>query len=562
MKPFVKSSDCVDTADDAKEWEYMCPQFCDLTAVETMDQLKQMDHFFELDHEMSPQMGGQHNKTLINEFKEPLVEDKDKEIFRYETPPQNKENLEDDEELFYSTKKYLSVEKRISYKLRSTPMRTLQYNGATPLRESRISSKKRYTKSKTPKDEDIFKMDELAESLPTETAVVVSHESYECQLPAQQLQSEVTPDAEDDAQYEDYVEIQSEDHNEVDSEVQNEVQIEVHVESPTDDPIDDHNSEDAIENEVFDSNEKELTEAAPNVTLTGRESYVIEKKAPTRQKSVTLVSPDESARNPPPKSSKRKGTPLRKSILSSHRKGTPIHKSILSSRSMVSRPRTSEVVSRLYSTAKKKATNTYKTMAELLKEFETKPRSCDHRSHSTERKAVAPAGTGMGSRSSSTSSLTRPKSPKLHSMLRHRRTPRPTEDIIASEIKKYSFKANPIRKKLFDAKFASGIPRVKSIKEPTKAVEMHFQTEVRNQMRAVKTTDDKSAKQPKALPFKAHPMPEFKTFKAQPKSERKPTTFKPFSFDHQIQNLVHKKRTLSEDLNYMKPSVVGKPFKF
>lgn len=120
--------------------------------------------------------------------------------FSYETPPQNKENAEEDNEVFYSSKKYLSVER--SYKLRLTPMRTLQYNGSTPLRESRISSKKKKKKKskidflpiqteETQSEESVFALNKLMESLPHELTSEVKQSDK--QTPIEQ-QSNVAPD--------------------------------------------------------------------------------------------------------------------------------------------------------------------------------------------------------------------------------------------------------------------------------------------------------------------------------------------------------------------------------
>ena len=123
---------------------------------------------------MTPQIN---SKSQINSLKNSVNDAIDD--YKYETPPQNKENIEeDDNEVFYSTKKYLSVEKKKSYKLRSTPMRTLQHNGSTPLRETRISGskKKRSIKTKTEmvplREESVFAMERLLQSLPDETQVV------------------------------------------------------------------------------------------------------------------------------------------------------------------------------------------------------------------------------------------------------------------------------------------------------------------------------------------------------------------------------------------------------
>jgi hypothetical protein len=102
----------------------------------------------------------------------------DKLLSEYETPPQNlnKENIKDedndDNDVFYSTKKSFTVEKKYSYKFRITPMRTLHHNGITPLRETRISTnkKKKYrnvSKQISANEELIFDMNELVEALPT-----------------------------------------------------------------------------------------------------------------------------------------------------------------------------------------------------------------------------------------------------------------------------------------------------------------------------------------------------------------------------------------------------------
>jgi hypothetical protein len=105
-------------------------------------------------------------------------ESSDKLLSEYETPPQNlnKENAKDenndDNDVFYSTKKSFTSEKKYSYKFRMTPMRTLQHNGITPLRETRISTnkKKKYrnlSKQVSANEELIFDMNELVEALPT-----------------------------------------------------------------------------------------------------------------------------------------------------------------------------------------------------------------------------------------------------------------------------------------------------------------------------------------------------------------------------------------------------------
>jgi len=139
--------------------------------------------------------------------------------------------------------------------------------------------------------------------------------------------------------------------------------------------------------------------------------------------------------------------------------------------------------------------------------------------------------------------------------------------MIAQEIKKYSFKANPIRKKLFDAKFASGIPRVKSSKAPTKAIGMSFLTEKRNEMRCAKSNDHESDDKEKTR-FRANPMPSFKNplHILHPKSEKKVTTFKPFSFDDRDKNLMIKRQQSSENMRNSSHKVFNfhdrKSFKF
>ncbi len=101
----------------------------------------------------------------------------------YLTPPQNlnKENIKDkdneDNEVFYSTKKSFTVEKKYSYQFRLTPMRTLQHNGTTPLRETRISTnkKKKYknlSKQVSPNQELFFDMNELVEALPSHSELI------------------------------------------------------------------------------------------------------------------------------------------------------------------------------------------------------------------------------------------------------------------------------------------------------------------------------------------------------------------------------------------------------
>jgi hypothetical protein len=220
-----------------------------------------------------------------------------------------------------------------------------------------------------------------------------------------------------------------------------------------------------------------------------------------------------------------------KRVDSFRKKGTPIRKPKVRSQS---------IGSSLYS-AVKNTTTKYKSMAELINEFETKPRDYD-RSRSLERSTC-----GQRSRSSSVSSLTRPISPKLHATHRHRcdSNQLTREEMIAQEIKKYAFKANPIRKKLFDAKFASGIPRVKSSKAPTKAIGMSFLTEKRNELRSTKSIENNADEDNKEKTrFRANPMPAFKNpvniFHT--KSEKKATTFKPFSFDDRDRALLMKKQ--------------------
>jgi hypothetical protein len=105
-----------------------------------------------------------------------------KPLSKYETPPQNlnKENIKekdnDDNDVFYSTKKSLTISKKSSYKFRVTPMRTLQQNG-TPLRETRISTNKKkklrnLSKHVSTNEELVFDMDELVEALPTHSELI------------------------------------------------------------------------------------------------------------------------------------------------------------------------------------------------------------------------------------------------------------------------------------------------------------------------------------------------------------------------------------------------------
>ncbi len=269
-------------------------------------------------------------------------------------------------------------------------------------------------------------------------------------------------------------------------------------------------------------------ESSDKMVTTGRTSYLIQSKV---HKNVRLVSPIKSA--------KISGSVKR--VNSFSKKGTPIRKLT------VERRVSSQSIGSSLHSAVKNTTTKYKSMAELINEFETKPRDYD-RSRSLERSTC-----GQRSRSSSVSSLTRPLSPKLHAIHRHRcdSNQLTREEMIAQEIKKYAFKANPIRKKLFDAKFASGIPRVKSSKAPTKAIGMSFLTEKRNEFRSSKSIANNADEDNKEKTrFRANPMPAFKNpvnvFHT--KSEKKATTFKPFSFDGRDRALMMKKQQSLDNL--------------
>jgi hypothetical protein len=259
------------------------------------------------------------------------------------------------------------------------------------------------------------------------------------------------------------------------------------------------------------------------MVTTGRTSYVIQSKV---HKSVKIVSPIKSA--------KIVGS-AKRFVNSFRTKGTPIRKPTVERK-----VRSQSIGSSLYSAVKNTATK-YKSMAELINEFETKPRDYD-RSRSLDRSTC-----GQRERSSSVSSLTRAISPKLHAIHRHRcdSNQLTREEMIAQEIKKYAFKANPIRKKLFDAKFASGIPRVKSTKAPTKAIGMSFLTEKRNELRSTKpNANNEDEENKEKTRFRATPMPAFKNSVNvfHTKSEKKATTFKPFSFDDRDRALIMKKQ--------------------
>jgi hypothetical protein len=58
-----------------------------------------------------------------------------------------------------------------------------------------------------------------------------------------------------------------------------------------------------------------------------------------------------------------------------------------------------------------------------------------------------------------------------------------TEERIAEEMKKYSFKATPYDKKRASVRFVSGIPKITTSKKPTKPKEFTFNTESRVELR-------------------------------------------------------------------------------
>jgi hypothetical protein len=105
--------------------------------------------------------------------------------------------------------------------------------------------------------------------------------------------------------------------------------------------------------------------------------------------------------------------------------------------------------------------------------------------------------------------VTRAVSPKLLAKNRQRQcsTKQEQDDLIAQQIKKYTFKANPLNKKLFDSKYgASGVPKVKSGKQPTKSVGMSFQTEKRHEAWSNKVASN-NVKVEEKFVFKARPLP-------------------------------------------------------
>lgn len=517
-----------ESSEETKEWDYKCPQFCDFSAPETWVQNKEIDSFFTIDHEKDRRQSSYTNKSFKTEElkmndnkeeesiveKQSLIDENNdnqnspqtncelKIVSEYKTPQNiNKENAEesDESDVFYSTKKSLT-NKKCLYNLRATPMRTLQYNGITPLRETRISSSKQKKNRKSKvlaKEELVFDMNDMIESLPNES-----------------------------------------DCNETQIETQNETQNETMDERKTQNIVNEN------ENTVNENEKSSALVESNEIPTTGRVSYVIQPKV---HKTVQLISPVKSI--------KKVGS-AKMYVNSIRRKGTPIRRSTVQKK-----VRSQSVSTSLYS-AVKTSNDKYKSMAELVNEFETKPRGYD-RSRSLERNT-----SGQRSRSSSVSSLTRPISPKLHAIHRHRCNSNQleTEEMIAQEIKKYSFKANPIRKKLFDAKYASGIPIVKSTKAPTKAIGMSFQTQKRNEIRSTKSVsnDDKSEHNEKIL-FRATPMPSFKKpfHVIHSENEKKVTSFKPFSFDARDKNPVIKKRANSEDiLKSSQNSNIRKSFKF
>lgn len=165
---------------------------------------------------------------------------------------------------------------------------------------------------------------------------------------------------------------------------------------------------------------------------------------------------------------------------------------------------------RLFNAAQRRQP-TYKTLAELVQEFDKKTRVYE------DENVKNPANKMKNLRKNFV-----PKSPKLLSKNRNRTrtalSQLEQDELIARTIKKNTFKAQPMNKKIFE-NYATGVPRVAKIpsttsKKPTtsiKNLEFNFKTEQRIERKKEKMQAiQQSIENVNNFVFKARPMPVFK----------------------------------------------------
>lgn len=152
----------------------------------------------------------------------------------------------------------------------------------------------------------------------------------------------------------------------------------------------------------------------------------------------------------------------------------------------------------------------HKTMAELIKEFHSKTRVYDNKENPNQTSKVKSWARVI------------PRSPKLLSVNRNR--PRNVlsrleqEELIGENIKKNTFKANPINKKIFEKCPTTTHAAHKSeAKPPLKFVEFNFRMDARLESRKAKDEPDHSER----FVFKARPMPQFKSIPIQMRQHKK-----------------------------------------
>lgn len=156
---------------------------------------------------------------------------------------------------------------------------------------------------------------------------------------------------------------------------------------------------------------------------------------------------------------------------------------------------------RLYNAAQRRAP-AYKTFAEIVEEFNHKTRVYDD----------------VHEKKSSVNELKKhhqivPRSPKLLSKNRNRArtalSQLEQDELIARTIKKNTFRAQPINKKIFE-NFATGIPKIQMSKKPAiKTMEFGFQTSKRLEMRKDKlqAIQQNQEQNSTIYQFRARPVP-------------------------------------------------------
>lgn len=160
----------------------------------------------------------------------------------------------------------------------------------------------------------------------------------------------------------------------------------------------------------------------------------------------------------------------KKPTLSPISKKKPTLKPVLHNRRPIA-----SVNERLYNAAQRRPP-TYKTLAELVQEFDRKTRVYED---ANEKKCSV--------NELKKHHLIVPRSPKLLSKNRNRArtalSQLEQDELIARTIKKNTFRAQPINKKIFE-NYATGIPKIQTCKKPAiKTMEFGFQTSKRLEMR-------------------------------------------------------------------------------